>query len=213
MKKGFFIDFEGGEFTGKTTQHERAEEYLESKGFSVVATHEPGGGDPQIREKLLNAKGKISPEEELDLFCKDRRLHIQQVIQPALEEGKIVLCDRFAPSTIAYQGYGRGLPMDLVKKKIEETCQGVWPDLIIFLSAGPSIAMTRAPASKQYDRFEKEKLAFHRRVWIGFLVQAAEDKKRWRIINATLSKDEVWDQVRQCIDQLIAERGAVPSNA
>lgn len=210
MKKGLFIDFEGGEFVGKTTQIVYARAYLESKGFEVVTTHEPGGGDLQIREKLLDAKEKISPEEELELFCEDRRLHVQNIIRPALNKERMVLIDRFEPSTIAYQGYGRGLSINPIKQKSAVARQGVWPDLIILLSANPAAIKNRAPAT---TRFEKEGLAFHRRVWIGFLVQAAEDKKRWRIIDATLSKKEVWNRVQQCIDQLIAERGVAPSNA
>jgi len=118
MKKGLLIDFEGGEFTGKTTQLRRARTYLEEKGYTVLATHEPGGGDPQIRQKLLEAREKLTPEQELDLFCEDRRLHVQNLIRPALAEGKIVLLDRFEPSTIAYQGYGRGLPIDRIKQKV-----------------------------------------------------------------------------------------------
>lgn len=204
MKKGLFIDFEGGEFVGKTTQIKRAKAYLEEKGCDVITTHEPGGGDPQIRAKLLDAKGKISPEEELELFCEDRRLHVQNVIRPALDEGKIVLLDRFEFSTIAYQGYGRGLPLNIIRQKSAAARQGIWPDLIILLSADPAVIMNRAPVSKQYDRFEKEGIAFHRRVWLGFLAQAAEDKKHWRVINATLPEEKVWRKVKQCLNKLIS---------
>ena len=211
MKKGLLIDFEGGEFTGKTTQLRRARTYLEEKGYTVLATHEPGGGDPQIRQKLLEAREELTPEQELDLFCEDRRLHVQNLIRPALAEGKIVLLDRFEPSTIAYQGYGRGLPIDRIKQKSSDARHGVWPDLIILLSANPARVMNRAPLATRTDRFEKEKLVFHRRVWRGFLAQAAEDKKRWRVIDATLSKEEVWKNVKTCLDEFIAARLAACS--
>ena len=209
MKKGLFIVFEGGEFVGKTTQQKRAKIYLESKGLEVVATHEPGDGDPDIREKLLDAKGKISPEEELNLFCEDRRLHMQNVIGPALDEGKIVLSDRFEYSTISYQGYGRGLPLDHIKKKNTEARGDAKPDLVLLLSADPFMVFQREKTAK--DRFEKENLAFHQRVWLGFLVQAAEDRKRWRVIDATLSEEEVWQEVKKYLDQLISSRPS-PSN-
>lgn len=203
MNKGLFIDFEGGEFVGKTTQLRRAKAYLKNKGFEVVTTREPGGGDPQIREKLLDAKGKPSPEEELDLFCEDRRIHVQNVIRPALQEGDVVLSDRFEPSTIAYQGYGRGLSIDLIKQKSARARKGIWPDLIILLSADPAAVMSRVPASK-YNRFEKEELTFHRRVWLGFLMQTAEDKKRWRVVDAALSEEEVWREVKKHLDTLLS---------
>jgi dTMP kinase len=203
MKKGLLIVFEGGEFVGKTTQQKRAKAYLEEKGYDVITTHEPGGGDPRIREKLLDVKREISPEEELSLFCEDRRLHAQNVIRPALEEGKIVLLDRFEYSTISYQGYGRGLALDLIKKKSAKARGNVEPDLVILLNANPAMVSNRAPAA---TRFEKEGPAFHRRVWLGFLLQAAEDRKRWRVIDATLPEEEVWQEVKKYLDQLISER-------
>lgn len=210
MNKGLFIDFEGGEFVGKTTQIRRAKAYLESKGFNVITTHEPGGGDPQIREKLLDAKGKLSPEEELDLFCEDRQFHVENIIRPALDEGKIVLCDRFEPSTIAYQGYGRGLSRELIKQKSARARWDIWPDCIILLDADPVTAFSRAEA---VTRFEQEDFDFHNRVREGFLAQVKEDPKHGCLIDATPSEEKVWQKVKECLDRLISEYVFSPSNA
>lgn len=209
MKKGILIDFEGGEKVGKTSQLSRARIYLEKKGCKVVTSHEPGGGDPQIRQKLLDMKENMSPEEELDLFCEDRRLHVQNVIRPALNEGNIVLLDRFEPSTIAYQGYGRGLSLALIRERSAEARNGTWPDLIILFNADPTKVLTRAKAT---TRFDQENIVFHLCVWNGFLTQAAEDKKRWCVINATPSEEEVWQTVKQCLDKFISAHASSLSN-
>lgn len=201
--KGVFIDFEGGEKTGKSTQVKRAAEYLRRAGFKVVETREPGGGDPEIRKKLLDTGGKLTPEEELDLFCMDRRLHVQNIIKPALKEGKIVLCDRFEPSTVAYQGYGRGIDLDLIWRKSEKARQGIWPDMIIFFDGNPEVLLRREIGT---TRFDNENLDFHIRVRRGFLEIAKTDPYYYPIINAELPIEEVWQNVKACIDNLIKDK-------
>ena len=204
-KKGLFIDFEGGEKSGKTIQAKKTAEYLRSLGFKVVQTREPGGGDLEIRKKLLEVKGKLTPEEELDLFCEDRRLHIRNVIKPALARGEIVLCDRFEPSTIAYQGYGRGIDLNLIRLKSGEARQGIWPDAILFFDGDPATLLKREVLT---TRFDQESLEFHNRVRQGFLEIAKPnffDRHKY-IINAELSIEEVWANIKSCIDNILKEK-------
>jgi dTMP kinase len=196
MKKGLFIIFEGGEKVGKTTQLRHAQEYLERRGFTVVLTHEPGGGDPAIRQKLLDKTGHVTPEEELDYFCVDRALHINNIIAPALENNAVVLCDRFEPSTIAYQGYGRGIDIDLIKKKSANARRDVVPNRIILLDANPEQVLSREEAT---SRFDIENMEFHKKVREGFLIQAREQPTHWRIIDATKPVEEVWRTIKQIL--------------
>ena len=203
MDKGLFIVFEGGEKTGKTTQLKHAKQYLEEKGYQVILTHEPGGGDPNIRKVLLDKKGVLTPEEELDYFCADRALHVDNVIIPALEKSKIVLCDRFEPSTIAYQGYGRRMDRELIKEKSLKACRGIQPDYIILLDADPEIALRREEAT---NRFDAEHMDFHQRVREGFLAQAHRDPARWGVIDATQAIEAVWENIKQHLDIMLQER-------
>lgn len=201
QKQGLFIDFEGGEKVGKTTQLKRSADYLCSLGFKVLETREPGGGDPKIREKLLYARSKnLTGEEELDLFCEDRRLHVANVIKPALERGEIVLCDRFEPSSVAYQGYGRGIDLNLIRRKSGEARQGIWPDLIIFFDGNPEMLLKREALT---TRFDQESLDFHNRVRQGFLEIAKADFSYRSVINAELLLEEVWQNVKACLDNFL----------
>lgn len=200
MKRGLFIVFEGGEKVGKTTQIRLLKDYLAGKGYTVVVSKEPGGGDPAIREKLLDKKGVLTPEEELDLFCRDRALHMANVVRPALANGAMVLCDRFEPSTIAYQGYGRNIDIALIKQKSADARQDIWPNLIILLDANPETVLPREEAT---SRFDAETLDFHKRVRKGFLAQAAEDPSHWRVIDVEKSIEKVWLEVKKHIDCLV----------
>ena len=200
MKKGVFIVFEGGEKVGKTTQIKLLKEYLDKKGHSVVASKEPGGGDPAIREKLLAIGATLTREKELELFCEDRNLHIQNLIKPSLAEGKIVVLDRFDHSTIAYQGYGRGMPIPLLKEKITEVRNGLQPDLVILLDADPTDVLSREEAT---SRFDAEKMDFHKRVRQGFLAQAEEDPMHWRVVDASKPLEEVWQGVKKQVDKVV----------
>lgn len=203
MSRGIFIVFEGGEKVGKTTQIKFTDSYLQQLGYRVVCTREPGGGDPSIREKLLNKTHTLTPEEELGLFCKDRRLHMEHVVRPALEAGSIVLCDRFEPSTIAYQGYGRGMDIDLIREHSAKTRGGISPDLIILLDANPTSVLAREEAT---TRFDVEDIEFHNRVRDGFLEQARKDSEHWRVVDAARSKELVWNEIKRHIDALLTRR-------
>jgi len=189
IPRGIFILFEGGEKVGKSTQVKLVDAYFKKIGYSSVVSREPGGGDPNIRQKLLHSEKPLTAKEELALFCEDRRLHVENFIIPALNAKKIVLLDRFEPSSIAYQGYGRGLSVSTIRRESAKARQGIWPDLIILLDADPEFAHKRAEAT---TRFDKEGPEFHLRLREGFLAQAKKDPKRWRIIDASLTEKQVF---------------------
>src|SRR3989344_3322668 len=178
MKKGIFIVFEGGEKVGKTTQIRLLTEYLTGKGYKLFVSKEPGGANPAIREKLLAMKNKLTGEEEFELLCEDRKLHIDNFIRPSLEAGKVVILDRFDSSSIAYQGYGRGVPLESLGRRIAELRNGTHPDLTILLDADPEKVLPRDIATA---RFDAEKIEFHQRVREGFRAQAVENPQTWRV--------------------------------
>lgn len=203
MAKGVFIVFEGGEKVGKTTQIGYLKTFLEARGFSVLTTKEPGGGDPAIREKLLALGTTLTGEQELELFCKDRQLHVENHIAPALMKGIMVLCDRFEPSGIAYQGYGRGLDITRVREKSRAARGDIYPDLTLLLDADPQKVLARTEAT---SRFDAERIGFHQRVREGFLAQAATDPEHWRIIDATKSIEKVSENIQQYVAELLQKR-------
>ena len=200
-KEGRFIVFEGGERTGKSTQIKILAERLTKAGIDIVLTKEPGGSSrgAEIREKLLY--GKCTSAQELSLFLEDRALHFKELIAPALKEGKWVLCDRNAPSTVAYQGYGRGMDVKEIKRLNSKVMRGRNFDLVVLLDMDPEKALSRA---EKETRFDKEKLEFHKRVRRGFLEQWMEDKRSgkrpvWFFVGASQSPEEVayiiWKEV------------------
>ena len=179
---GFFITFEGGEGVGKSTNITFAADWLRAQGKDVIVTREPGGTPiaETIRNALLKAHHDelMMPRTELLLVFAARAQHIESVIMPALARGTWVLCDRFTDSTIAYQGFGRGLPMDEIDTLKTLVQQGLEPDLTFLLDAPLSVGMGRAAqrgsdAGEETDRFETEQLAFFERVRSGFQALAA----------------------------------------
>jgi dTMP kinase len=197
-----FITFEGGEGSGKSTQIRTLYRRLDQLAIPVVLIREPGGtllGD-RIRYILKQAcQVPISPLSELLLFNASRSQLVKEVIQPAIKEGKIVLCDRFTDSTIAYQSYGRGLDISSVKETNNIATQGVRPDLTFLLDVPPDTGLKRK-RERANDRFEKEAMDFHQKVREGFLKLAGEEPGRWTVIDSTLSRDEIasiiWEIVR-----------------
>ena len=188
-----FIAFEGIEGCGKTTQIRMAGEYLAAQGINFLATDEPGGTPvgKKIREMLLNiGPYAISPRAELLLFVAARVQHVQDVIIPALEQGTWVLCDRFIDATLAYQGFGRGLDLAVIKRLHDFSTASLTPALTILLDMPVEQGLQRALAriaglqsANREDRFEREELAFHQRVREGYLALAAEHPERYRVIN------------------------------
>ena len=210
---GTFVTFEGIEGCGKSTQLKRVAEALRSRRISFAATEEPGGSGigRKIRSLLLNrSQVEISPEAELLLFMADRAQHIQEMIRPALEQNRFVLCDRFADATVAYQGFGRGLDIPLINRLNRFACGDLKPDLTFLFDLPVEIGLTRATArmagekpALREDRFESEALEFHRRVRDGYLRLATKDAKRFRIIDAAQSIDRVYAQVWSEIERVI----------
>ena len=202
-----FITFEGGEGCGKSTQAKALYRKLYQQDIPVVLTHEPGGTalGSEIRKSLKKKQGSpISPQAELLLFAASRAQLVAEVIRPALEKGKVVICDRFAHSTLVYQGYGRGLNLTTVEMVNNLATQNLKPDIIIFLDISPEQGLARKRAPK--DRFESEDLSFHHRVREGYLKMAAADPDHWLVIDATLLKREIakiiWERVSQLLPHL-----------
>jgi dTMP kinase len=194
---GHLIAFEGGEGSGKSTQARRLADRL---GSRAVFTYEPGDSPlgAAVRQLVLDAPDlEITDRAEALLMAADRAQHVVEVIQPALQAGRTVICDRFAGSSIAYQGYGRQLPAGEVEQLSRWATDGLWPDLIVLLEVSPGVADGRLARAK--DRLESAGEAFHARVHDGFLVQAMEDPDRWAVVDGSASEDDVaaaiWDIV------------------
>lgn len=201
---GLFITFEGGEGCGKSTQSRLLLKRLEQQNVPVVLTHEPGGTvlGNELR-KTLKRKGdsSISPQAELFLLAASRAQLVAELIRPALEEGKVVLCDRFTHSTMVYQGYGRGLDFTAIKMVNNMATRYLNPDLIILLDIPPEQGLARKRSLK--DRFELEDLSFHQRVREGYLKMAAAEPDRWLVIDASLPKGKIAEIIRDRVSQLL----------
>lgn len=199
-----FIAFEGGEGAGKSTQARALYRRLLRLDIPVLLTHEPGGTPlgKRLRHCLKDGES-LDPVTELLLFNASRAHLVSQVIRPALDRGVTVICDRFAESTTAYQGYGRQLDLSFVRSINEAATQGLQPDLVIFLDIAIDHGLQRK-ASR--DRFEREESAFHHRVRSGYLEMAKQDPERWLVADGTLPKKEVGHLVWQRVQPLLARR-------
>lgn len=205
-----FVTFEGIEGCGKSTQITRLARTLTEAGRAVTVTREPGGCalGRTLRAILLSTETRdLSDRAELFLYLADRAQHVATVIRPALAAGEVVLCDRFADSTVAYQGFGRGLDVDLLERLNAVAVAGTWPGCTLLLDLDPETGLARARARNAAQgaaidegRFEAETLAFHARVRQGYLTLAAAHPERYRIIDAGRAIEtvagEVWDTVR-----------------
>jgi dTMP kinase len=201
-----FITIEGGEGAGKSTLIQGLQRCILSKGLDVIVTREPGGTDfgERIRDWLLHSTADISPMAELQLFLAVRAQHLHEVILPALKEGKFVLCDRYNDSSIAYQGYGRGLGVETVSALCQLACEGKNPDLTFYLDLAPVEGLSRL--GKQRDRIESEQLSFHHCVREGFLAQAEREPDRMRVLNAREPKEVVLALAIGELDQRLQAR-------
>ncbi|SJZ75992.1 dTMP kinase [Selenihalanaerobacter shriftii] len=212
--EGLFITLEGPEGAGKSTQIELLNSYLTKKGYQVVQTREPGGttvGD-RIREILLdNNLNNLEPKTELLLYCASRAQHILEVIKPALLEGKIVLCDRFSDATLAYQGYGRKIDIELIQQINRLSTAGLKPDLTFILDIDSEEGLHRAKGLDKDgfelgigDRIENEKLEFHKRVRSGYL-DLAKMEDRFEVIDANHSVDDIFKVLVQKLEERLVE--------
>lgn len=208
---GFFISIEGIEGAGKTTLIQKMSAYFSACGKEVLVTREPGGSElgKKLRAIILNANEKICSGAELFLFLADRAEHVEQVIKPALQAGKIVLCDRFIDSTAAYQGYGRGMDLALLASLNAAATGGLTPDLTLILDLEPEIGLARANKRNaeqnltvEEGRFEAEALSFHQKIRRGFLELAKTDS-RYFVADAEKDADAVFEAVKPKIALLL----------
>lgn len=201
---GLFITFEGGEGCGKSTQARALWKKLRQQNIPTIITHEPGGTTLgiEIRKSLKRKReDSISPEAELLLFVASRAQLITEVIRPALKEGKTVICDRGSYSTLVYQGYGRGLSLNMIEMVNNLATQNLKPDIAILLDLLPEQGLARKRNLK--DRFELEDLSFHRRVREGYLKMAEAEPDRWLVIDASLPKNTIAKIVWKKMSQLL----------
>lgn len=193
---GLFITFEGIDGCGKSTQLNLLAEYLKDKGIEVLITREPGavGLGEKLREILLNYDGEVSSNCEAFLFLADRAQHIDTIVRPAIAAGKIVLCDRHTDSTVAYQGYGRGVDLSQINLLNNIATSGLKPDLTFIFDV--DIETSQERVGKNKDRMESAGLEFHQKVRGGYLEIAKNDSERVKVINSKDSIDNIFDKVK-----------------
>ncbi len=197
---GTFITLEGGEGSGKTTQVPRLAQYFRSAGYPVLVTKEPGGtvSGRSMRSILLkNTTNPIDAKCELFLYLADRAQHITEVVKPALRDGKIVICDRHADATVAYQAFGREINIKFVVTLNRFATGGLKPALTLLLDQPPEIGLARCQQRASMNRLDREELAFHRRVRRGYRELARAEPDRIRVINAKLAPDRVETAIRR----------------
>lgn len=191
------VTFEGPEGAGKSSLVTALAIELETIGHRVVQTREPGATAFGVEVRRLLLEGDDLPAEtELFLFLADRSNHVRQIVRPALREGKIVLCDRYADSTLVYQGYGRGLDLEFLRRANDFATCGLRPDLTLLFDLDPELGLARLESK---DRLDREPLEFHRRIRQGFLAEARLDPSRWVVVDASALPDQVLSQAWKAI--------------
>lgn len=206
-----FLTFEGMEGCGKSTQSKRLVEHYMRQGRDVLHTREPGGSrlGGELRRILLDPRNSdLSSASELFLYLADRAQHVASVIRPAMKDGRTVVCDRFADSTVVYQGYGRGMDPNLLQRLNDVAVQGLWPDVTILLDIEPEMGLRRALTRNMRDnkattegRFEAESLAFHTRVREGYLAWAALHHSRFLVVDASRDEEAVFESILRGMEE------------
>jgi len=198
---GIFVTFEGGEGVGKTTQIQHLSSELAVRQYSVVVTREPGGTaiSEQIRSLLLNPENTdMRSTSELLLYAASRAQHVLEKIRPALDKGEVVISDRFADASLAYQGYGRGLDIDLIKNLNRIATGGIVPDITFLLDLPVDVGLKRAGERGQgFDRLEREEIEFHQRIRQGYLEIADQEPNRIKVISAEHDADRVYTFIQE----------------
>ncbi len=205
MNKGLFITFEGADGCGKTTQLMLLAKYLKQHGYEVLVTREPGakGLGERLRDILLNYDGEVSSKAELFLFLADRAQHMDVIIKPAVAAGKIVLCDRHTDSTVAYQGYGRGLDIERIKTLNSIATGGRKPDLTFVFDIDVETSMQRVGSQK--DRMESSGMEFFNKVRNGYLAIARQEPERVKVFDATKAIENIRIDVLETLRMFVAK--------
>jgi len=205
--KGLFISFEGIEGTGKTIQSKLLCEYLTKKGFKVLLTEEPGGTriGRTIRDILLSVDNiEMAPLTELFLYNASRIQHIKEVILPAIKKGMVVITDRFSDSTVAYQGYGRGIELNLINAIEHIVTEGLRPDKTILLDLDVAIGLQRNKGINKEDRIELENVSFHERVRDGYHALAAKEPERIHVMDASKSIEHIHGSIKNLVQDFLS---------
>ncbi len=205
--KGFFITFEGTEGSGKTTVIEKVEAYYIEKGYNVIRTREPGGSKiaEDIRNVILDVDNvKMDSITEAMLYAASRRQHLVEKVIPYLEQGYIVLCDRFIDSSLAYQGYARGLGIDKVYQMNLMATNGLLPDATIYVDVRPEVGLSRIKSNnREQNRLDLEKLSFHQNVYDGYHKVSEMFKERFKVVNGEQTREKVFEDTIDILNQLI----------
>ncbi|MCD4673428.1 MAG: dTMP kinase [Anaerolineaceae bacterium] len=202
-----FITLEGPDGSGKTSQIPLLADYLSHQGCEVVTTREPGGTaiSDQVKDVLKSMKNKsMHPRTEILLFCSARAQLVEELIRPSLALGKIVLSDRYADSTLAYQGYGHGYDLALLRQLLDFATGGLWPDLTLYLDLDAEEGLNRRRSGgDEWDRLDDYALAFHQRVRKGYLEMVSAAPQRWRLIDACQIPRDVQSSLRQTVAEFL----------
>lgn len=204
-----FISFEGPEGSGKSSQIPLLADYLRAQGYDVLCTREPGGSPiaNQIRQIIMSLENKeLQPRSELLLFLAARAQSVAEVIQPALQSGKIVLCDRYSDSTLAYQGYGHGLELGTLRMMLDFATGGLQPNFTILLDLDVKTGLLRKKKEDEWNRMDAFAVSFHERVRKGYLELAEQDATRWQIVDAGQSFDTVQNELQCAVLRRITAR-------
>ncbi|MBQ8941878.1 MAG: dTMP kinase [Firmicutes bacterium] len=207
---GLFISIEGTDGSGKTTQIRLLEEYFKNKGFYVVCTREPGGNmiSEKIRELIIDKENtEMTAVTEALLYAAARAQHVTSDILPVLEDGGIVISDRFLDSSLVYQGFARGLGIKTVKDMNKYAVNGLEPDMTFFLRLKPEDGIKRKKNQKELDRMESENEKFHQMVYGGYMQLARRNKQRIKVIDALKSVEDIHKEIIENIEKLFSEKG------
>jgi len=203
MARGLLITFEGPDGSGKSTQLRLLSAWLKEEGYTVLTTREPGGTPigEAIRALLHDCSHtEMTPNAEILLYSASRAQLVSEVIRPALERGMYVLCDRYFDSTYAYQGYGRGLPLETLRTITEFAVGGLKPDLTIYLDISPEAGLARrTQGGEEMNRLDREALDFHKRVRAGYHSLASNEPERWLMVDATGSVEVVQERLQKLL--------------
>lgn len=207
MTRGLFITFEGGDGSGKSTQLSLLVSWLEQLGRTVVTTREPGGtplGD-ELREIVLHSRGHITPKSEALIYAADRAHHIATKVRPAIERGDIVVQDRYLDSSVAYQGVGRDLGADEIRRVSMWATDGLLPDLTVLLDLEETLGRERLDTARtRFDRLEAEEQEFHSRVRAAYLALAEAEPERFLVLDATRAREDLAGQIRSRVATLLS---------